>query len=148
MEACPRRPLVLLGHSMGGIVIAKALCLAERDSEQWPDTYESITSCVFFGTPFNGTPVADIAIHWAKAKEQSGIGIAVDSQLLDLLRPGNESLRELKRDFIRASGKLAHRVQLYCFYEMELTNWDEIISKLTSENFPPELVEKLNSQVS
>ncbi|KAI0904424.1 ankyrin repeat-containing domain protein [Ustulina deusta] len=126
-EGCSRRPLILLGHSMGGIVIAKALCLAERQTSLYPDMYECIAGCVFFGTPFNGAPVAEIADYWAKINEKSGI--AVNSQLLELLKPGNDSLRELKRDFM-------------------MTNWDDLIQKLASQEFPPDLLSKLDSKES
>lgn len=130
---------------MGGIVIAKALCLAERQTSLYPDMYECIAGCVFFGTPFNGAPVAEIADYWAKINEKSGI--AVNSQLLELLKPGNDSLRELKRDFVEASGKLMQKVELLCFYEQMMTNWDDLIQKLASQEFPPDLLSKLDSKV-
>lgn len=130
---------------MGGIVIAKALCLADHDRQTYPDMYESISGCLFFGTPFNGAPVADVAAYWAKINEQ--FGKSINSSLLALLTPGNETLRELKRDFIRSAGKLSQKVELHCFYEEKLTEWDNIIAKLTGQNFPKELLEKLSQKV-
>ncbi|KAJ8111792.1 hypothetical protein ONZ43_g5537 [Nemania bipapillata] len=143
---CSRRPIVLIGHSMGGIVIAKALCLAEREPTRYPGIFESIAGCLFFGTPFNGAPVAEIAHYWAKLNE--GSGVAVNSQLLDLLKPDNESLRDLKRDFVKACNKLAQKVELFCFYEQQETSWDRVISKLANQEFPPELIARLDTKES
>ncbi|KAK1476307.1 hypothetical protein CTAM01_15497 [Colletotrichum tamarilloi] len=147
-QKCARRPVVMLGHSMGGLVIAKALCLAESERLHYPDMYESITGCLFFGTPFNGAPVAEVAEHWAKMQVKENTGKAVDSQLLTLLKPGNESLRELKRGFVHSVGKLSQKVEVHCFFEELNTNWTGIIQKLTSENFPEEMLDKLRSKES
>ncbi|KAI0864686.1 hypothetical protein F4860DRAFT_377072 [Xylaria cubensis] len=129
---------------MGGTVIVKALCLAERETSQYLDIYESIAGCIFFGTPFKGADVAKIADYWAKLNEESGI--AVNSQLLELLKPENDGLRELRGDFVKASGKLATKVELFCFYEQQPTSWDKIIAKLASQEFPPNLLSKLSGK--
>ncbi|TRX88593.1 hypothetical protein FHL15_010544 [Xylaria flabelliformis] len=122
LQGCSRRPLILLGHSMDGIVIAKAICLAERETSEYPDIYESIAGCVFFGTPFKGADVAKIADYWAKLNKESGI--VVNSQLVELLKLENDDLRELKGDFVKTSGKLATKVELFCFYKQQPTSLD------------------------
>ncbi|KAH7324347.1 ankyrin repeat-containing domain protein [Stachybotrys elegans] len=143
-EQSPRRALVLLGHSMGGILIAKALCIADESRQRYPDMYESFAGCLFFGTPFNGTPVAEIAVEWSKIHEESGK--AIQSTLLPLLEEGNENLRDLKRAFLTSAGKLAQKVNLHCFYEELQTNWDNIINKLANQEFPENLLSKLGSK--
>ncbi|KAK0378490.1 hypothetical protein CLIM01_04119 [Colletotrichum limetticola] len=75
-------------------------------------------------------------------------GKAVDSQLLTLLKPGNESLRELKRGFVHSVGKLYQKVEVHCFFEELNTNWTDIIQTLTSENFPEDMLDKLRSKES
>ncbi|KAM7194684.1 hypothetical protein V8F20_007876 [Naviculisporaceae sp. PSN 640] len=136
-----RRPIVLIGHSMGGLVAAKLLILAEQHRTSFPHVYESIVGCVTFGTPFDGAPVADIAQQWTEINLK--LGKSVDSKLLDLLKPGNEALRELKNDFVRYVRKLTPNVELYCFYEQNVTRWDDVVAKLTSTDFPPESLAKL-----
>ncbi|KAK0704077.1 hypothetical protein B0T26DRAFT_681683 [Lasiosphaeria miniovina] len=138
---CPRRPIVLIGHSMGGLVAAKVLLLAEQRRDIYPDMYESIVACLTFGTPFDGAPVADIATEWTKINE--ALGTAISSKLLDLLTPGNESLRELKHEFVRSAGKLGQKVEIHCFYEELQTHWEPIISKLASTDFPSQSLSKL-----
>ncbi|CAN9366665.1 unnamed protein product [Alternaria alternata] len=50
------RPLVLLGHSLGGLIIKRALCRASRD-DQDPrySIYNSTRLAIFFGTPNAGS---------------------------------------------------------------------------------------------
>ncbi|KAL4409756.1 hypothetical protein CABS03_09595 [Colletotrichum abscissum] len=85
---------------------------AGKNVEMRPET----SGCFFFGTPFNGAPVAEVAEHWAKMQVKENTGKAVDSQLLTLLKPGNESLRELKRGFVHSVGKLSQKVEVHCFF--------------------------------
>ena len=141
-EKSPGRPIVFIGHSMGGLVAARALPLAEQHRKDYPQLYESIVGCVTFGTPFDGAPVAEIAQKWAQLNET--LGTSINSKLLDLLNPGNESLRDLKNEFVHYTNKLAQRVELHCFYEQKQTSWEQIISKLASTDFPAETLAKLN----
>ncbi|KAK3324113.1 ankyrin repeat-containing domain protein [Cercophora scortea] len=140
-----RRPIVLIGHSTGGLVIAKALIIAEQQREIYPNIYECISGCVFFGTPFSGAPIADIAKMWTTINEK--IGLAVDSKLVDLLVPGNEALRELKHDFVRSANKLPQKVEIHCFWEQRETHWEALVAKLASQDFPRDALGKLNLQV-
>ncbi|KAF3764164.1 hypothetical protein M406DRAFT_277649, partial [Cryphonectria parasitica EP155] len=141
-EKHSRRPLVFLGHSMGGLVVAKALITAETQGQKYPDMYEAISGCLFFGTPFNGAPVADIAKEWATINER--LGRAINSQLITLLQPGNEQLKELKDDFVRSVNKLGQKVRVHCFWEQKDTHWEQLIAKLASQEFPPSSLGKLS----
>ncbi|KAF2223068.1 hypothetical protein BDZ85DRAFT_183030, partial [Elsinoe ampelina] len=49
------RPLVFIGHSMGGLVIAKTVTTANAYREQYQSVLTCTTGCLFFGTPFRGT---------------------------------------------------------------------------------------------
>ncbi|KAI0190757.1 hypothetical protein EV127DRAFT_480996 [Xylaria flabelliformis] len=105
---------------MGETVIVKSLCLAERETSQYLDIYESIVGYVFFGTPFKGADVAKIADYWAKLNEESRI--TANSQLLELLKLENDGFREPRGDFVKASGKLATKIELFCFYKQQPTS--------------------------
>lgn len=120
---------------------ARVLSLAEQNRENYPSMYESIVGILTFGTPFGGAPVADIAAEWAKIHEATGT--AISSRLLDLLTPGNESLRELKHEFARSIPKLTPKVDVHCFYERNETSWEDIIAKLANTDFPLATLNKL-----
>ncbi|KAI0145211.1 hypothetical protein GGR57DRAFT_481119 [Xylariaceae sp. FL1272] len=124
-KKCQRRPIVMIGHSMGGLVIAKAVSIADnRRRDKFPMMFEAIAGAVFFGTPFNGAPVASVAAMYAYAAQQ--IGTATSSKLLDLMKPGDETLRELKHEFLRLIRKLTPNIELFCFYEEQPTDWSKM----------------------
>ncbi|KAI0398353.1 hypothetical protein F5Y17DRAFT_412009 [Xylariaceae sp. FL0594] len=123
-KKCQRRPIVFIGHSMGGLVIAKAVVLADTRRDKFPIMFEAIAAAVFFGTPFGGAPVASVAAMYAFAAER--MGTATSSKLLDLMRPGDEALRELKHEFMRLAGKISPRIELLCFWEEQFTDFSKM----------------------
>ncbi|KAK6954701.1 hypothetical protein Daesc_004669 [Daldinia eschscholtzii] len=119
--AVQRRPIVFIGHSMGGLVVAKAITIADSRRDKFPVMFEAIAAAIFFGTPFNGAPIASVAAMYAYFAEKTGSASA--SKLLDLMKPGDEGLRELKHEFMRLVGKLSPKIDLLCFYEEQPTNF-------------------------
>ncbi|KAF3922304.1 Ankyrin-1 [Dactylellina cionopaga] len=119
----PRRPIVFLGHSMGGLIIAKAVAIAESRREHFGKMFEAITGCVFFGTPFDGTHAAAAASMFAQVSEFLTLDQATGSKLLDLMKPGDEGLRDLKNEFMRLCTKMSPKIELFCFYEEKPTDW-------------------------
>ncbi|KAI1503617.1 hypothetical protein F5X99DRAFT_99738 [Biscogniauxia marginata] len=122
-EGCQRRPIVFIGHSMGGLVIAKAITIADSRRDKFPIMFEAIAASVFFGTPFDGAPVASVAAMYKNLAEK--VGSATSSKLLDLMKPGDEGLRELKHEFMRLVGKLSPKIELMCFYEEQPTDFSK-----------------------
>ncbi|KAI0120115.1 ankyrin repeat-containing domain protein [Nemania sp. FL0031] len=123
-EKCQRRPIVFIGHSMGGLVIAKAITIADQRRDKFPIMFEAIAAAAFFGTPFGGAPVASVAAMYAYAAEK--IGLATSSKLLDLMKEGDEGLRELKHEFMRLVGKISPKIELFCFYEEKPTDFSKM----------------------
>jgi pimeloyl-ACP methyl ester carboxylesterase len=56
----PVESLVLLGHSMGGLLARSALHQARQSGQAWP---QRLTDLVFLGTPHHGAPL-ERAGHW------------------------------------------------------------------------------------
>ncbi|KAJ8125223.1 hypothetical protein O1611_g8416 [Lasiodiplodia mahajangana] len=139
-EKCQRRPIVFIGHSsaliglgraiadldvtVGGLVIAKAITIADQRRDKFPIMFEAIAAAAFFGTPFGGAPVASVAAMYAYAAEK--IGLATSSKLLDLMKEGDEGLRELKHEFMRLVGKISPKIELFCFYEEKPTDFSKM----------------------
>ncbi|KAI0169704.1 hypothetical protein GGR52DRAFT_478508 [Hypoxylon sp. FL1284] len=119
-----RRPIVFIGHSMGGLVIAKAITLADSRRDKFPIMFEAIAAAVFFGTPFNGAEVASVAAMYAQFAEM--FNTAVPSKLLDLMKPGDEGLHDLRHTFMRLVGKLHPKIDLMCFFEQEPTDFSNM----------------------
>jgi hypothetical protein len=121
------RPLVFIGHSMGGLVIAKAVTMMDSQRDTFRKMFEATAGCIFFGSPFNGAQAASVAAMFSYVGEK--FGQATTSRLLDLMKPGDDSLRELRGDFMRLVSKLSPKIELYCFWENHYTD----IAKMASE---------------
>jgi len=63
LAAHPVRELVLVGHSMGGLLIRSAFEHAEVQGHAWPD---KISRAAYLGTPHQGAPL-ERAGNWANA---------------------------------------------------------------------------------
>ncbi|KAF7517988.1 hypothetical protein G7054_g13615 [Neopestalotiopsis clavispora] len=120
-EKCKQRPIVFIGHSMGGLVIAKAITILNAQPELCPVMFEAISAAVFFGTPFAGAPAAAWASMYAYWAEKSNK--ATTSEVLDMLKPGDGALRELKDEFRRVAAKTRYKIELLCFWEEQHTDF-------------------------
>ena len=81
--------------------------------------FEAVAGAFFLGTPFNGSPAAIIGARLAQLGQQ--VDMASQSKLLDLMKPGNEGLRELKMEFMRLTTLLSQKIELVCFFETQPT---------------------------
>ena len=86
----PLERLVLIGHSMGGLVVHGALALAESDDGQgqW---HERVTDTVTLGTPHHGSPIARRVGHAVDRLEGTRRG----RWLADFLRLRSDGIRDL-----------------------------------------------------
>ncbi|RFU76297.1 multiple ankyrin repeats single kh domain-containing [Trichoderma arundinaceum] len=109
---------------MGGLVVAKAITLADSRRDLFPIMFEATTACIFFGTPFSGAPIAAAAAMYAYFAEK--VDMAFSSKLLDLMKPGDEELRQLTHDFMRLAGKISPKIELFCFWEEHPTDFSQI----------------------
>lgn len=104
-------------------MIAKSITIVDQRRDKFPIMFEAIAAAVFFGTPFGGAPVASVAAMYAYVAEK--IGTATSSKLLDLMKEGDEGLRELKHEFMRLAGKISPKIELFCFYEEQPTDFSK-----------------------
>ncbi|KAI8945007.1 hypothetical protein F4801DRAFT_594485 [Xylaria longipes] len=99
------RPIVLIGHSLGGLVIQQALNIAVH-GDDYADIRHSVIGVIFLGAPFRGSELAVYGKWYAKAA-------GFDHTLLGLLEKDNSYLHGLSRDFWASYGKR----DIVCFYE-------------------------------
>ncbi|KAK1967524.1 hypothetical protein LY78DRAFT_490444 [Colletotrichum sublineola] len=123
-EGVRDRPIVFIGHSMGGLVIAQAIILAaDALRDHFPRMFECVAGCAFFGTPFAGAHVAAVASMLGDVGEK--LGVAKSSELVKMMTPGNEGLRNLRNDLLRLAIKLSPAIKLACFYEKHPTDFTQ-----------------------
>ncbi|KAH6694360.1 P-loop containing nucleoside triphosphate hydrolase protein [Leptodontidium sp. MPI-SDFR-AT-0119] len=90
-EAERQRPIVLIGHSLGCIVIQQALVLA-ASSRHFRDLGLSVAGIIFLGGPFQGSDAALWGTWIAQA-------LRSDRTLLELLQKDSQPLLDITRDF-------------------------------------------------
>lgn len=113
------RPIIFVAHSLGGLVCKEALVYA-RDNvySGTRGVYDCTHGVIFLGTPHRGASAAKDMAPFARALS-AHTSASLEANL-DLLKPGNQHLDGLLRDFSnlvlnRASqGKPIHVV---CFFE-------------------------------
>ncbi|KAF2768853.1 hypothetical protein EJ03DRAFT_112885 [Teratosphaeria nubilosa] len=111
------RPLIFIGHSMAGIIIAKTWCMAKARKE-----FEAILTCtvgcVFLGAPFEGSSMARVALAYS-----SVFGSEAYEALLSFMQTGNnDTLDEVREDFVEICNNLDPSIELLCEWEQVATD--------------------------
>ncbi|KIM96543.1 hypothetical protein OIDMADRAFT_33184 [Oidiodendron maius Zn] len=109
------RPLVLIGHSLGSIVIQQALVNAVHERD-FTDLRLSVAGIIFLGAPFQGSDVAGFGTWLARL---SGL----DPTLLQVLRKGSQEIYQLSRYFYGSYIDY----DIICFYEGKDTTFGGLL---------------------
>ncbi|EMD33041.1 hypothetical protein CERSUDRAFT_118443 [Gelatoporia subvermispora B] len=111
-------PLIIMMHSLGGLVIKQALIVARQNSgKRYEDVLDSLRCMIFFGTPHQGVPGATrtrIAGNLLRA-----VGIEARTDLIRELEPTSTALFDLTEDFRHAIEDLG--TIIYTFFEEKRT---------------------------
>ncbi|KAF1997265.1 hypothetical protein P154DRAFT_524915 [Amniculicola lignicola CBS 123094] len=91
-ETNPERPLILLGHSLGGLLISQALVIMSGGSESDQANFKATYGIVSFGTPSRGLNLESLV---AMVENQP------NRYFLETLRPNSEVLHALRKDFLQ-----------------------------------------------
>ncbi|KAK6343988.1 hypothetical protein TWF696_007639 [Orbilia brochopaga] len=113
-QGCEPKPLVLVGHSYGGILIMDTIVYASKRPEIYGKIIEWMAGFVFFGVPYHGMYVNDLEACLPKGARNA-------SKLLKIIdrerpRPFLHSLRQRFSDLVRK-----YDIQVHTFYETEPT---------------------------
>jgi pimeloyl-ACP methyl ester carboxylesterase len=97
----PSRPLLLIAHSLGGIIVKEALRQSrgcEKHQSHLYSIYESTSGVIFFGTPHGGADPRGPIQHIAE-KVMKVAGFSANEQIVNTLLPSAERLKELRDEF-------------------------------------------------
>lgn len=118
------RPIIFIAHSLGGLVVKRALIYSSEvwgnKTRHYRSIYVSTYGVLFFGTPHQGFDVTT----WVSRRKRTYEAMLSDDltknrpQILDALKLNNETLQIIDRDFMQLTGKL----HIYFFYEGKPTN--------------------------
>jgi hypothetical protein len=105
-------PIVLLAHSLGGLVIKQALLYLSKQSQMDEDsqnTFQSVYTMLFFGVPCKGLDVETLGLA-AMANGQSTEGFLSD------LRNNSPMVDDLTQSFLNVFDSRPW-VEIYSFHE-------------------------------
>ena len=116
-----KRPLIILAHSLGGLVSKQAVLKSKISPEiHLQNLYNMIIGIIFMGTPHTGAWMAD----WSKIPaDVFGILKSTNTSLLRVLQTKDELLHSLNVDFLsllrvlRESPENDKKINVKCFYE-------------------------------
>ncbi|KAI1950901.1 hypothetical protein LOZ57_001449 [Ophidiomyces ophidiicola] len=110
------RPIVFVCHSLGGIVLKKALLIQGSIEEM--AVQNATYGVIFFATPHNGSAVANAGKVLASIVDACS-PFRPAQTLLSLLRKNSKALLEITNAFLQKACNL----QIVSFFEMEMTRF-------------------------
>ena len=113
------RPIVFIAHSLGGILVKKAIILAhERSHEpEYKDVLDNTKGIAFLGTPHRGSDSAWWGAVVANIVKGLSIGTSTNPRLVSDLKKDSSSLGSISSQFVhRTKG-----IRIYTFHETRKT---------------------------
>ncbi|KAL8999612.1 MAG: hypothetical protein Q9169_001572 [Polycauliona sp. 2 TL-2023] len=130
-----QRPIIWIAHSLGGLVVKRALIYSAdirgMKTEHLRSIFVSTYGILFLGTPHHGSDIA----HWGNRLEWICSVMlpkkVMDSQpqLIDALKTNNETLQNIDRQFIQ----IISRFHIYFFHEGKPTNLKGTLKYIVDE---------------
>ncbi|KAL2851634.1 Alpha/Beta hydrolase protein [Aspergillus pseudodeflectus] len=121
------RPIIFVCHSLGGIIVKKAIIVAHERSETYGTLLSEIKGVVFLGTPHRGSYVATWGQILANIPNTLTLGNAIKKEFMTTLTAHSRELQDISHSFVERGRSL----RLFSFYEAEkfpgLTN--EVVPK-------------------
>lgn len=113
-----QRPIVFVVHSLGGLVVQKALSISRgRAGPHLTHVEASTAGIAFIGTPLNGSDLAAWAVLCARLVSKFK---DANVNILKTLERESEVLRETQDAFghlLRSRERQGRPIQVTCFYE-------------------------------
>ncbi|KAF4446222.1 Protein SERAC1 [Fusarium austroafricanum] len=106
------RPVVFVGHSIGGIIVKMALTKAHRDP-LFEDVYRQCYGVAFFGTPHQGSSYFAMPSLATGIQSLLQLSVPLPTSITDDLRVGNRILIQLDDDF----KLISHEFRIWTLYE-------------------------------
>lgn len=99
------RPILLIAHSLGGLIVKKAMNTAwykigDRFNP-YGDLLRNVRGLMFFGVPHRGADIAFWAGFPATLLEKGLIGFGGNTRFLDALKKNSPEWREISKQFVQ-----------------------------------------------
>ncbi|KAL7815180.1 hypothetical protein V8C26DRAFT_131638 [Trichoderma gracile] len=112
------RPILFIASCLGGIMLMKALVMADRPESDYYGIRKATRGIIFLATPFRGTSFQDIAA-WVEPMMKSWASLRNRSvaQLLNSVKGSTYDLEQLVRAFTRLCQDADYPCKIHTFYE-------------------------------
>ncbi|KAH9229490.1 hypothetical protein K456DRAFT_745270 [Colletotrichum gloeosporioides 23] len=94
------QPIIFIAHSLGGIVMKRALILANERSDHWSNIPENTTGAMFFGVPHRGADKAYWASFACRLVGISTLGLRGNRSFTDALTRNSSEFSGISNAFI------------------------------------------------
>jgi len=124
LRKCMERPIIFVAHSLGGLVVKRALIYSSEIrgnyTEHLRSVFVSTYGILFLGTPHKGSDIAEWGsrLEWICGAVMPKKFVDTQPQLVEALKKDNETLQNIDRQFIQ----LTSRFHIYFFHESKPTN--------------------------
>ncbi|KAJ5584453.1 uncharacterized protein N7459_004253 [Penicillium hispanicum] len=124
LRNCSDRPIIFVCHSLGGLVVKRALIysrsLSNEKTEHLRSVYVSTFGILFLGTPHNGSDIAKwgLLLHNICRAVLPKKVMDTSPQLIQALRTNNETLQHINSLF----ADIMSRFHIYLFHETRSTD--------------------------
>ena len=109
-----KKPIIFVAHSLGGIIVKKALIVAHERSSLYGSLLNSVSGMVLFGVPHRGSDVAYWANFAANVLNASQLG--ANANFVRSLQKNSNAFSDISHQFIERAANLR---KIYTFYELE-----------------------------
>lgn len=107
--------MIFIAHSLGGIVVKKALIIAYERSNFYGSLLQQVHGIVFMGTPHRGGDLAYWANYLANILKIALLGTRTNPRLLADLQKNSPALADISKQFVERGQKL----DILTFFEQE-----------------------------
>ncbi len=126
-------PIIFIGSCYGGLILAKALCLASQAERYERETLDSTQGVIFLGTPFRGSSAASAAHIRVLIAEVMGANVS--PELVKMQETETGSLAEVRAKFCSiAHQRWESSCRVACFFETRPTRFLKMV------RFLPEMI--------
>ncbi|KAJ0117970.1 hypothetical protein J7T55_014421 [Diaporthe amygdali] len=110
-----KRQIVFVAHSLGGILVKKAMVIAQERSRLYGDLLSKIYGVVFLGTPHRGSDLAWWATFAAEILRTVQLGTGTNTAYVSALKRNSTEFANISQQWVERS----EAVQIRTFYETE-----------------------------
>ena len=129
------RPLVLICHCFGGVIIQRAIITARMHREDWivtsrssnqeaKDIVDCIAGIIFLGTPFRGSKAQSYAKLIGNIMSHFNRG---NSKIYELTDAKSQEQKDQLNNFVRVINRQA--IPICCFYEQHKSELSRVLMK-------------------